>query len=105
LLTNERKFKRITAFPEDGEARIELFDSVARKHKLPEEFAKTARILYSSTEMHKKSSVEFPRNENLVICNENYRTLKLNELHLKEQVRKIKLMLQELEKIYLRKKT
>ena len=100
LLYYEMLFKRIPPFPDNFASKFELFkDKCLKKHNIDNEYPKIIREIKEIIISHKKSPMEFSRNDSLIICNENYRmkTLSANMIH--DYMQKAKLFIKNVSTI------
>jgi hypothetical protein len=94
VLHYERLFKRIPPFPDNFTSKFELFsDKCAKKYDIDPEYLKIIKDLRSIIIAHRKSPMEFSRNERFVICNGNYRTRTISLDEVKSYVQKAKLFI------------
>lgn len=74
LLAYERSYKRIPIYTEDFYGNLELVKTYClAKYSLPREFIQIMKDIKEILEEHQKSPVEFRRNDNFIICSDNYR--------------------------------
>ena len=100
ILHYERMFKRIPMFQETFESKFDMFKSkMVNKHSLDLEYLKVVQDLKSIIMEHKKSPVEFIRNEKFVICDEGYRMKTISVDELKEYISKAKIFIGQVDNI------
>ncbi len=83
LLIHEREKKNIHAFADNFEHRYKIFkDQVAPRHGIEDLHLKLIRDVRGVMQSHKKSPVEFVRNDRFVICNDDYdmKTLSVDQI-------------------------
>ena len=100
VLHYERMFKHIPPFPDNFTSKFELFkNKCAKKYNIDNEYLKIIKDLRDIIIAHKKSPIEFSRNERFVICNGDYRTrtIALNEVE--SYVEKAKLFIKNVSTI------
>lgn len=96
VLHYDRLFKRINAFPENFEGRFYFFrDKCVPRYKIDKEYLELIREIKDIIIAHKKSPVEFVRNDRFVICSENYRMKTVSVEQLKKYIAKSKIFVQE----------
>ena len=100
VLHYDRVFKRISPFPDDFASKFELFrDKCAKRYNLNNEYTKIIEDLRNILVAHKKSPMEFSRNERFVICNGNYRMRAISLNEVKSYVEKAKLFIKNVSSI------
>ena len=100
LLYYERLFKRIPPFQDNFASKFELFkENCSKKYNLDNEYPKIIQEIKEIIVAHKKSPMEFSRNDSLIICNGNYRmkTISSNMIH--NYVQKAKLFIKNVSTI------
>ena len=100
LLYYERLFKHIPQFPDNFAGKFEMFrDKCSKKYNLDVEYPKIIQEIKEIIVYHKKSPMEFSRNDSLIICNGNYRmkTVSANMIH--DYVQKAKLFIKNISTI------
>ena len=100
VLYYDRIFKRVPLFPDNFTSKLELFrDKCVKRYNVSEEHLKIMKDLKNIIIAHKKSPMEFSRNERFVICNGDYRirVISLNEV--KSYVEKAKLFIKSVSTI------
>ena len=100
LLHYDRLFKRIPPFPDNFTSKFELFrEKCIKRYNINDEYLKIMKDLRDIIIAHKKSPMEFSRNESFVICNGSYRmkTISLNAV--KTYVEKAKLFIKNVSTI------
>ncbi len=83
LLHYERLFKRIPSFQEDFNSKIVMFrNRCAEKYDIKQEDINIIREIKDIIVQHRKSPVEFAREDRFVICSDDYsmKTIKVEEL-------------------------
>jgi|TARA_B100001971_G_C18045868_1_gene460168 hypothetical protein len=99
LLQYELLFKRVSPFEDSFDARFELFKEVAAKYNISVEFISLIIDVKGLISSHKNASVEFSRNDKLVICSDNYRIISVSMDDIKKHIIKAKLFIQEISNI------
>ena len=100
LLYYERLFKRVPQFQDNFASKFELFkENCLKKYNLDNEYPKIMQEIKDIIVAHKKSPMEFSRNDSLIICNGNYRmkTISSNMIH--NYVQKAKLFIKNVSTI------
>ncbi len=96
VLYYDRLFKKISAFPENFEGRFYVFkDKCVPRYNIDKEYLALIREIKEIIIAHKKSPVEFVRNDRFIICSENYRMKTVNVDQLKKYIAKSKVFVQE----------
>ena len=79
----DRLFKRIGPVAENFESRYEMFKmKCAPRYKISNEFVIMLKELKKFIDGHKNRSVEFIRNNKVVICSIGYETVKMVDINL-----------------------
>ena len=100
VLHYERVFKRIPPFPDNFTSKFELFkDKCSRRYNIDSEHLKIIQDIKEIIVAHRKSPMEFSRNESLVICNGNYRMKTISSNMMKTYVEKAKLFIKNVSTI------
>ena len=100
LLYYERLFKRVPPFPDNFASKFEMFrDECSKRYNIDSEHLKIIQDIKEIIVSHKKSPMEFSRNDSLIICNGNYRmkTISANMIH--NYVQKAKLFIKNISTI------
>lgn len=96
VLSYDKLFKKISVFPENFEARFHVFkEKCAPRYNIDKEHLSLIREIKDIIIAHKKSPVEFARNDRFVICSENYRMKTVSVDQLKKIIQKSKMFVQE----------
>jgi hypothetical protein len=96
ILYYDRLFKKIPPFQDSFESRYNMFRlKCARHYKLDTEYITTIAEVKEMLDEHKKSPVEFVKNDKFIICNESYRMKALSIIDIKKYVARAKLFIQE----------
>jgi len=96
ILYYDRLFKRIPPFQETFESKYNMFRlKSARHYNLEAEYIRAIAEVKEMLDEHKKSPVEFVRNDKFVICNDSYnlKTLSVNDI--RKHIARTKLFIQE----------
>jgi hypothetical protein len=100
LLYYERLFKRIPSFSDNFKSKFEMFkDKCSDRYNLDEEYLKIMQEIKEIIIAHKKSPMEFQRNDNFVICNGDYRMRTISSDMIKIYVQKAKLFIKSVSTI------
>jgi hypothetical protein len=100
LLYYEQIFKRIPIFPDNFSSKLEVFrNKCLERYKIDADYIKIIKELKEIIILHKKSPLEFPRNESLIICNDSYRMRTVSPVMVKEYVEKAKLFIKRVSTI------
>lgn len=100
LLHFERLYKRIPPFNDTFESKFFLYTNTCQeKFNLDREYAHIMREIKQVIIEHKKSPVEFSRNDKYVICSSTYNTLILTHQQIKSYLNKAKLFIDEIKSI------
>lgn len=100
VLHYERVFKRIPSFPDNFTSKLELFrDKCTKKYGIDNEYLKIIKDLRDIIIAHKKSPMEFSRNERFIICNGDYRIRAISQNEVKSYVQKAKLFIKNVSAI------
>ena len=100
LLYYERLFKRIPQFPDNFAGKFDVFrDECSKRYNIDSEHLKIIQDIKEIIVSHKKSPMEFSRNDSLIICNGDYRmkTISANMIH--NYVQKAKLFIKNISTI------
>ena len=74
ILSYDKLFKNITVFPENFEARFHIFrEKCAPRYNISKDHLLLIRDVKDIIMAHKKSPVEFTRNDRFVICSDDYK--------------------------------
>lgn len=96
LLYYERTFKRVPAFVDNFENKFDLFkQKCVPKYNLDKEYTKLISDIKESVLAHRKSPIEFARNDNLVICSDNYKLRTVSVEQIKKYIGLTKTFLKE----------
>jgi hypothetical protein len=96
IIFYDRLFKRIQPFQDTFESRYNMFRlKSARHYTLESEYITTIAEVKEMLDQHKKSPVEFVRNDKFVICNESYRMKTLSIADIKKYIARAKIFIQE----------
>jgi len=96
IIYYDRLFKRIPPFQDSFESRYNIFRlKSARRYNLDSEYIATIAEVKEMLDEHKKSPVEFIRNDKFVICNDSYRMKTLSIVDIKKYIARAKIFIQE----------
>ena len=83
ILHYEHLYRRIRVLPADFDLRMQIFEKdIAPRMKLNGDISKVINNLRILMKQHKESTVEFSRNNRLIICNEGYTNIKTLDLEM-----------------------
>ncbi len=100
IVTYERLFKRIPVSNDNFDSRFAVFRSkIVDRYKINKEYITLIQEVNSILKEHKKSPVEFSRQNKFVICSENYRLKTIGVPDLKKTIIKTKLFISEIERL------
>ena len=95
VLHYDRLFKHINVLPENFEAKLYIFkEKCVPRYNINNEYILLMRELKEIIVAHKKSPVEFVRNDRFVICSENYKMKTISIPEIKKYVASAKLFIQ-----------
>jgi phage regulator Rha-like protein len=83
ILHYELIFNRVPSFKEDFDSKFKLFkERTAPKYNIKQEDINTIKEIRDIIVQHKKSPIEFVRDDRFIICNDNYKmeTINLDKL-------------------------
>ncbi len=83
LLYYEVLFKRIPRFQEDFDSKFEIFKGYCvRKHNIKQEDINTIKEIKDIIVQHRKSPMEFSREDRFVICSDDYamKTIRIEDI-------------------------
>lgn len=96
VLHYDRLYKHINVLPENFEAKLYIFkEKCVPRYKIDKEYLQLIREIKDIIMAHKKSPVEFVRNDRFVICSDNYRMKTISTDQLKKYIAKSKIFVQE----------
>ncbi|MFH0979106.1 MAG: hypothetical protein V1837_07450 [Candidatus Woesearchaeota archaeon] len=97
ILHYENLFKRVPPFPDNFEAKFALFrESCLSRYNIHKDYLPLMRELKGLIVAHKKSPVEFARNDRFVICSDDYRMQVISVEQIKCYVAQAKLFIQDI---------
>jgi hypothetical protein len=99
VLHYENLFKRVPPFPENFEAKFVLFREVASKHNINKEYLSLIREVKDIIAEHRKSPVEFVRNDRFVICSSDYRMKIISVEQIKKYITQTKAFIRDMNAI------
>ncbi|MBN2458074.1 hypothetical protein JXB31_03000 [Candidatus Woesearchaeota archaeon] len=98
VLLYEREYKRIPPFEENFDSMFNLFKArCTRRYNVNIEYITLIQEIRDITSLHKKSPVEFTRQDRLVICNDRFRIKTVSIDNIKNYINKAKLFIRESE--------
>ena len=96
IIYYDRLFKRIPPFQDTFESRYNAFRlKSARRYSLESEYVTAIAEVKEMLDEHKKSPVEFVRNDKFVICNDSYKMKALSIQDIKKHIARAKIFIQE----------
>ncbi|MBN2567053.1 hypothetical protein JXB02_03150 [Candidatus Woesearchaeota archaeon] len=97
ILYYERTFKRIPPFPDEFEAKFDLFKArCTRRYSINIEYIALIADVRSLLKRHKASPIEFSRKETFVICSDTYSMATMSHDQLKRYIAKTKLFIEDM---------
>lgn len=100
LLYYDKLFKRIPSFGENFDSKFNLFRArCTRRYRIDEGYINLIQDVKSTIKEHKRSPVEFVKNDKFVICDNNYKMKTISVEELKEYIIKAKLFIEEINNI------
>jgi hypothetical protein len=100
LVTYERVFKRIPPPQDTFESKFNVFkDQISKRYNINSEYIKLILEIKEILNTHKKSPIEFSRNDRFIICTENYRMKTISVEELKKYIAKTKMYITEIERL------
>lgn len=100
ILAYEHEEKRLPAFPDNFDAKFDLFKlKVAPRHKIPPEQLQTILDARTLIAAQKDAPVTFTRKDAFVICEEGYRMKTLTAKDMKVMLAKTKVFIQQMDRI------
>lgn len=79
VLTIERQKRTIPPFQNTFQEKFYLFKTVAKNYKIEEKDIAFINELYLLITFHKKSAMEFTKNNELIVCSDEFETKKITE--------------------------
>ncbi len=99
-LLYERYYKKIPPFNPTFDSIVYMYQTLCQnKFELDKEYITILKEIKNIVHEHKKSPVEFSRNNTYVICSENCSTMIITQKKLKEYISKAKFFIQEINSI------
>jgi hypothetical protein len=100
ILSHERDRKRIPPFPDNFEAKFDIFKlKTAPHHRIPPDQLQHLLDVKALVSAHKDASVSFSRKDAFVICEEGYRLTTLTIGDMKAMLAKAKVFIQQMDGI------
>jgi len=100
LLHYERNYKRVPPFQDTFVSKFNIFkQKCARRHNIDEEMVLMIQEIKDIILQHKKSPVEFTRNDSFVICSDDYKMKTISLEKMKDYISKSKLFVQNINNI------
>jgi len=98
ILEYERIFKRIPPYQESFDSKLNMFRSkIMSRYGLNQEYLNLILEVNEILREHKKSPIEFSRDDRFVICSENYRMKTVGIPDLKKNIAKTKMFINQIE--------
>ena len=105
LLYYEKDFKRISSFPNNFADKLEMFRAACSvRYGLGNEGIKAMQEIKEILVAYRKSPVEFPRKESLIICDGNYQMKIISASMVRGYLEKAKLFITSISSIISRNK-
>jgi hypothetical protein len=99
LLHYERLFKRIPNFQDSFEGKFRMLRDVAEKYGIKQEDINTIKEIKNIIVQHKKSPIEFSREDRFVICMDDYKMKTIEFKQLKNMMRDAKVFVEKISNI------
>lgn len=100
VLYYERLFKRIPPFLDNFESKFNMFKiKTAVRHNFNPEYLNLMQDVKGIVLEHRKSTVEFARNDKFIICSDNYRLRTITVQQMKGYISKTKLFIEDVDRI------
>ena len=100
LLNQEAKLKKIPQFNNDFDSRFKAFKNYhLKKRNFDIENIYMIKEIKETLIAHKKSSMEFTRQDRLVICSDNYNMKVVTAKTIKDYLSKAKLFIEDMDKL------
>jgi len=100
LLYYEQLFKRIPPFQDNFTSKFDIFkDKCSVRYNIDIEFTKIIQDIKDIIVSHKKSPMEFSRNDSLIICNGDYKMKTISAQMIHNYVQKAKLFIKNISNI------
>ena len=90
LLYYERLFKRIPNFHDDFESKFRIFRDVYEKYDIRREDINTIKKIKDIIVQHRKSPMEFTKEDRFVICSDDYQMQTIDVEEIKNMVKNAK---------------
>lgn len=94
LLYIEREYKRIPAYSDVFDIKLELFKRVIERYGISREYLTIIKELKEIREYKHKSPVEFSKKDKIVMCSSNYRLKTVSLDNIKKYVAQVKSFIQ-----------
>ena len=96
VLYYERLYKRVPLFPDNFEGKFSVFwDNCAKRYKMDKKHLQAMRQIKEIIVEHKKSPVEFSRQDKFIICSDDYKIKTISLDNLKEFLESAKQFVQQ----------
>ncbi len=100
LLHYERNYKRVPPFQDTFVSKFNIFkQKCARRHNIDQEMILMVQEIKDIILQHKKSPVEFTRNDSFVICSDDYKMKTISLEKMKNYILKSKSFMQNINNI------
>jgi len=100
LLYYERNYKRVPPFQDTFVSKFNIFNQkCVRMYSIDQEMILMIKEIKDIIMQHKKSPVEFTRNDSFVICSESYRMKTISLEKMRNYITKSKLFIQNINNI------
>jgi hypothetical protein len=91
VLEHERVFKKVPPYPDSFDSKFNLFQrKVVPAYKIGREYIALIEKIKELLMWHRKSPIEFTRNDRIVICEEDYKMRTISVENVKEYIFKAK---------------
>jgi len=100
LLYYERIYKRVPPFQDTFVSKFNVFNQkCAKRYQINPEYLLMMRDIKDIILQHKKSPVEFTRNDSFIICSDNYQMKTISLEKIKNYILKSRLFIQQIDSI------
>jgi len=99
LLHYERIYKRVPPFQDTFISKFSVFKKHAKRYNIDPEFTMMVQDIKEIILQHKKSPVEFTRNDSFVICSDDYNMKTISLDKMKNYILKSKSFIQNIDSI------
>ncbi len=90
ILRYELFFKEIPPFHDNFESKLTVFQQCAQKYSINTEYIKLMREIKDIIVLHRKSKIEFRKQDRFIICSDDYAVTTVTANQLKDYIKKAK---------------